>query len=158
MPALLSLSTLFSLSTLSILSLYSLYSLSLSTLSTLSSLSSLHLLPTLPLSLLSPSFFQAARGLQRKVFASVGPTNYITFQDFADWYTVEGHTVVPWLELLDINKWPHENGASSGGGGDGTVLPVMKRIDSLDGWDMEDDDEEEEDHAENLYKKWTDGQ
>ena len=147
MPALLSLSTLFSLSTL-----YSLLSL-------LSTLSSLSLLPTLPLSLLSPSFFQAARGLQRKVFASVGPTNYITFQDFADWYTVEGHTVVPWLELLDINKWPHENGASSGGGGDGTVLPVMKRIDSLDGWDMEDDDEEEEeDHAENLYKKWTDGQ
>jgi len=148
MPALLSLST------LSILSLYSLYSL----LSSLSTLSSLHLLPTLPLSLHSPSFFQAARGLQRKVFASVGPTNYITFQDFADWYTVEGHTVVPWLELLDINKWPHENAASSGGGGDGTVLPVMKRIDSLDGWDMEDDEEEEEDHAENLYKKWTDGQ
>ena len=30
----------------------------------------------------------------------------ITFAEFADWYTYGGFEVAPWLELLDLNKWP----------------------------------------------------
>jgi Ca2+-binding EF-hand superfamily protein len=30
----------------------------------------------------------------------------ISFEEFADWYTNGGYKVVPWLELLDNNKWP----------------------------------------------------
>jgi Ca2+-binding EF-hand superfamily protein len=29
----------------------------------------------------------------------------ITFDDFADWYTRIGYNNIPWLELLDLNKW-----------------------------------------------------
>ena len=76
----------------------------------------------------------AARGLARLVYDAVGPTRYITFQDFADWYTAEGHEVVPWLELLDINKWPKD-----GSNNNDDIAEVKK---SLDGWDMEEEEEE----------------
>jgi len=29
----------------------------------------------------------------------------ISFDDFADWYTRVGFSNIPWLELLDLNKW-----------------------------------------------------
>eukprot|EP00529_Nitzschia_sp_RCC80_P006477 CAMPEP_0113482258 /NCGR_PEP_ID=MMETSP0014_2-20120614/22826_1 /TAXON_ID=2857 /ORGANISM="Nitzschia sp." /LENGTH=1480 /DNA_ID=CAMNT_0000375769 /DNA_START=438 /DNA_END=4877 /DNA_ORIENTATION=- /assembly_acc=CAM_ASM_000159 len=29
----------------------------------------------------------------------------INFDHFADWYTSEGYSKIPWLELLDLNKW-----------------------------------------------------
>lgn len=31
--------------------------------------------------------------------------NYVTFEEFAEWYTEGGYTVAPWLELLDLNKF-----------------------------------------------------
>ncbi|GAG26701.1 unnamed protein product, partial [marine sediment metagenome] len=31
--------------------------------------------------------------------------NRMTFEDFAQWYTVEGFRIIPWLELLDLRKW-----------------------------------------------------
>eukprot|EP00948_MAST-09A_sp_MAST-9A-sp1_P001924 g1924.t1 len=34
---------------------------------------------------------------------------YITFESFAEWYTVEGFRIVPWLELLDLRKWRMRN-------------------------------------------------
>ena len=30
----------------------------------------------------------------------------ISFSEFADWYTDGGYRVAPWLELLDMKKWP----------------------------------------------------
>jgi hypothetical protein len=29
----------------------------------------------------------------------------ITFDDFAHWYSTKGYQAIPWLELLDLNKW-----------------------------------------------------
>ena len=58
----------------------------------------------------------AAMGIARQVFIAIGSSKSIssdetllpediTFQEFADWYTIEGHELVPWLELLDLRKW-----------------------------------------------------
>lgn len=30
----------------------------------------------------------------------------ISFEQFAHWYTEKGYTVMPWLELLSLRKWP----------------------------------------------------
>merc|ERR1712138_386078 len=32
----------------------------------------------------------------------------ISFEEFADWYTNEGYNIIPWIELLDLRKWPYE--------------------------------------------------
>jgi len=32
----------------------------------------------------------------------------VSFEEFAAWYTNGGYTFAPWLELLDIRKWPTE--------------------------------------------------
>lgn len=34
-----------------------------------------------------------------------GTRDKITFDDFAEWYTRVGHSNIPWVELLDLNKW-----------------------------------------------------
>jgi hypothetical protein len=34
-----------------------------------------------------------------------GSSKSLSFDDFADWYTNSGYSSVPWLELLDIQKW-----------------------------------------------------
>jgi Ca2+-binding EF-hand superfamily protein len=34
-----------------------------------------------------------------------GNRESISFDDFADWYTRVGYSNIPWLELLDLNKW-----------------------------------------------------
>lgn len=34
-----------------------------------------------------------------------GVRDTITFDDFAEWYTRVGHSNIPWVELLDLNKW-----------------------------------------------------
>jgi len=40
------------------------------------------------------------------VFATVGGSPArVTFAQFGQWYNVDGHTVVPWIELLDVRKW-----------------------------------------------------
>jgi Ca2+-binding EF-hand superfamily protein len=38
-------------------------------------------------------------------FKTKGPNDALTFDDFADWYTTEGFSSIPWLELLDLRKW-----------------------------------------------------
>ena len=93
----------------------------------------------------------AARGLARVVYDAVGPTRYVTFQDFADWYTTEGHELVPWLELLDVDKWPQEDVSSIG-----ARRRAPSNVETEQNWDMDDseDDEEEDDEedAEDDYK------
>ena len=37
----------------------------------------------------------------------------ISFEEFADWYTNEGY-IIPWIELLDLRKWPYETIVSVG--------------------------------------------
>ena len=32
----------------------------------------------------------------------------ISFEEFAEWYTQGGYNTIPWLELLDLKKWPYE--------------------------------------------------
>ena len=46
--------------------------------------------------------------LTEAVFAQVGPTegDLISFEEFAEWYTNGGFEEAPWLELLDLSKWP----------------------------------------------------
>jgi len=34
-----------------------------------------------------------------------GVRDKISFDDFAEWYTRVGHSNIPWVELLDLNKW-----------------------------------------------------
>jgi len=38
-------------------------------------------------------------------YSTRGDEQFITFEEFADWYTEGGYTVAPWLELLDLNKF-----------------------------------------------------
>jgi hypothetical protein len=33
------------------------------------------------------------------------PDEFISFDDFAEWYTNVGYSCIPWLELLDLRKW-----------------------------------------------------
>jgi hypothetical protein len=41
-----------------------------------------------------------------QVFEALKPPNgKVCFDDFADWYTKGGFQSIPWLELLDLNKW-----------------------------------------------------
>ena len=40
--------------------------------------------------------------------AEIGSNGTITFASFADWYTNVGFTCMPWIELIDMRKWPHE--------------------------------------------------
>lgn len=41
-----------------------------------------------------------------QVFEALKPSNgKVCFDDFADWYTKGGYQSIPWLELLDLNKW-----------------------------------------------------
>jgi Ca2+-binding EF-hand superfamily protein len=46
--------------------------------------------------------------LTETVFTDVNPTEggQISFEEFAEWYTNGGFEVAPWLELLDLSKWP----------------------------------------------------
>jgi hypothetical protein len=36
---------------------------------------------------------------------SGGDKAVMSFDDFADWYTAVGYSSIPWLELLDLQKW-----------------------------------------------------
>merc|ERR1711871_624313 len=40
--------------------------------------------------------------------ANLTKDDRINFEQFADWYTEGGYEMIPWLELLDLNKWPYE--------------------------------------------------
>ena len=41
-----------------------------------------------------------------QVFEALRPSSdKVCFDDFADWYTKGGYNSIPWLELLDLNKW-----------------------------------------------------
>uniref|UniRef100_A0A7S2RNN1 EF-hand domain-containing protein n=1 Tax=Mucochytrium quahogii TaxID=96639 RepID=A0A7S2RNN1_9STRA len=35
----------------------------------------------------------------------LSPRDTISFEDFATWYTEGGHEIIPWLELLCLDKW-----------------------------------------------------
>jgi hypothetical protein len=34
----------------------------------------------------------------------------ISFEEFGEWYSSEGNKLIPWVELLDLNKWPKPTG------------------------------------------------
>lgn len=38
----------------------------------------------------------------------------VTFEEFGEWYNLVGLDIVPWLELLDLSKWPLVNKAAPG--------------------------------------------
>ncbi len=46
--------------------------------------------------------------------SSDGNRESITFDDFAEWYTRVGYSNIPWLELLDLNKWVVLSESSAG--------------------------------------------
>ena len=37
--------------------------------------------------------------------AAAARVSTLSFADFGQWYNVEGHSVAPWIELLDVRKW-----------------------------------------------------
>jgi hypothetical protein len=39
------------------------------------------------------------------VFGGPAQEQFITYDDFASWYTRVGCQTLPWLELLDLGKW-----------------------------------------------------
>jgi Ca2+-binding EF-hand superfamily protein len=98
----------------------------------------------------------AARGLARQVFNAVGKLktghelvpDSITFQDFADWYTAEGHELVPWLELLDLRKWPSLMDGRDGGAGN-----MGDSASEESASEEEEEEEEEEGIYEQEYKR-----
>lgn len=51
-----------------------------------------------------------AVGCTRMVFeqGDLGSKTKVSFEEFAAWYTDGGYTIVPWLELLDLKKWPFD--------------------------------------------------
>ena len=51
---------------------------------------------------------QASVELTQRIFRETQKEDdlMISFSDFADWYTDGGYRVAPWLELLDMRKWP----------------------------------------------------
>jgi Ca2+-binding EF-hand superfamily protein len=44
--------------------------------------------------------------VSRQVFGARPAEASMSFQDFADWFNTHGQEVLPWLELLDLHKWP----------------------------------------------------
>ena len=48
----------------------------------------------------------AALEVTNVVFDNVADSEgNVSFDGFADWYTEGGHRIMPWLELLDLDKW-----------------------------------------------------
>jgi hypothetical protein len=47
------------------------------------------------------------------VFSFVGDKNVrkVSFDQFGQWYNSKGFVVLPWLELLDLSKWPFRAGS-----------------------------------------------
>lgn len=77
------------------------------------------------------------------VVEAVGEDGLVTFDAFGKWYNDHGYTALPWLELLDLRKWPFDvlessdlqeavaevvlgvdAGENGGGEGGGDAVPV----------------------------------
>ncbi|CAK4117798.1 unnamed protein product [Aphanomyces euteiches] len=43
--------------------------------------------------------------------------NYISFEQFGEWYNSGGYETLSWVELLDVSKWQHQQPDGGGGGG-----------------------------------------
>ena len=79
-----------------------------------------------------------------KIFsqASRREKDALNFAEFAEWYTQGGFEVVPWLELLDLTKWPSPVGS---------LTTTDEELDE----EEEDEDEDYEDEADDLDEKDT---
>jgi hypothetical protein len=75
---------------------------------------------------ISQAINREAASLAEDVCANADDQNEITFDDFGNWYNSRGFELAPWLELLDLTKWP-----------------VDGRGELQDESDEEEDDEEE---------------
>ena len=75
---------------------------------------------------ISQAINREAASLAEDVCANAEDQNEITFDDFGNWYNSRGFELAPWLELLDLTKWP-----------------VDGRGELQDESEEEDDDEEE---------------
>ena len=42
----------------------------------------------------------------QRIFTALADPAAVTFDDFGEWYNSGGFNVLPWLELLDLKKWP----------------------------------------------------
>ena len=55
---------------------------------------------------ISQAINREAASLAEDVCANAEDSNEITFDDFGNWYNSRGFELAPWLELLDLTKWP----------------------------------------------------
>ena len=74
-------------------------------------------------------------------------SNTITYEEFGEWYNQGGYEVLPWLELLDLQKWPQasvegEDDDEDDEEGDEQAATNGERH---VGFNVEDDDDEDED-------------
>jgi len=78
----------------------------------------------------------------------------VSFVEFGQWYNASGHVFVPWIELLDVNKWPDvlSDGLDASYGEDTSdedYVPGEDEDEDDDDDDDEDDEEEEEEEDDN---------
>jgi Ca2+-binding EF-hand superfamily protein len=66
----------------------------------------------------------------------------ISFEEFADWYTNGGFQHIPWLELLDLKKWPYDDDEEEGE--EETEDAGEEEDEDEDDYEEEDVEEEEE--------------
>ena len=55
---------------------------------------------------ISQAINREAASLAEDVCANAEDSNEVTFDDFGNWYNSRGFELAPWLELLDLTKWP----------------------------------------------------
>jgi hypothetical protein len=75
--------------------------------------------------------------------------NSITFDEFAEWYTVGGFKSASWFELLDLKKWVMAPVDEDDDEDDSDYVPSSSD-DEEDEDDEEEDDDEEDDDEEDV--------
>jgi Ca2+-binding EF-hand superfamily protein len=71
----------------------------------------------------------------------------ISYEEFGNWYNKGGYTVSPWLELLDLKKWPGLNISSAVAAAPATEASTN----DSDAEELEDEDEEDTSTAEFTF-------
>ncbi|GBG31229.1 Kv channel-interacting protein 4 [Hondaea fermentalgiana] len=61
----------------------------------------------------------------RAVYEHFGKTDTdtVSFEEFGEWYNHEGHEAVPWLELVDLGKWPIRRNKSASAAASSSAMP-----------------------------------
>ncbi len=100
---------------------------------------------------------QAAVDISGFIFNGVASAeSRISYEEFGRWYNAGGFDVVPWLELLDLKKWPMEKAVpgvlrqqAAGAAGDNGAAAEDGDDDGDDDNNDDDDDDDDDDEQRN---------